>query len=209
MPTMGIGPLQCSGARSMADSTNAPTLQPDPERIEILSRQAAALIANAGVAASILKIHKGLEEGPGEHVAHVNEDQWRTNMQGALSELQQQVLQVGTDDDSVNLTALSEAAIVADWGVQHLVEKVADAAFQQARLVAMVERHRVEEAISPRPPAPGLTQIERTRVKVGNAIWVAGDHMGALAERCGLVVGKALRFPLQRIGGLIVGEVEL
>ena len=105
----------------MADSTNAPTLQPDPERIEILSRQAAALIANAGVAASTLKIHKGLEEGPGEHVAHVNEDQWRTNMQGALSELQQQVLQVGTDDDSVNLTALSEAAIVADWGVQHLV----------------------------------------------------------------------------------------
>jgi hypothetical protein len=193
----------------MTEPTNAPALQPDPEQIKFFSGQAAALIAHAGVAASILKIHKGLEEGPGEHVPHDSEDQWRTNMQGALSELQQQVLQVGTDDGSVNLTALSEAAIVAEWGVQHLVEKVADAAFQQANLVASCERHRIEETINPRPPTPGLTRVEQIRVKVGNAIWMAGDYLGALAERCGLLMGKVFRFPLQRVGGLIVGEVEL
>jgi len=193
----------------MTDPTNAPALQPDPDRIEFLTHQAAALIANAGIAAAVLRLQSQLQESPGEHITPDNEDQWRTNLQGALSELQQQVLQVGTDDESVNLTALTEASIVADWGIQHLVKKVADAAFQQASLVAMVERHRVEEAINPRPPAPGLTPVEQTRVNVGNAVWEAGDHLGAWAERCGLLLGKVLRFPLQWVGSRIVGEVEL
>lgn len=177
-----------------------------PDREKELTTQAAMLLALAGLSSALNEMEGQLQGGPPETVPAESHEAWRASLQRTLSELRSQILHMG--DDDTNTTVISEAFDAAANHAVEIVRHVATTARTQAWVVAAFEQHRIQEAINPTPPAPEPTRSGRIRSTAGNAVWEAGNHAGAMAERIGLLAGKAVRGPLQWLGNAIAGEVE-
>ncbi|WP_322765768.1 hypothetical protein [Cyanobium usitatum] len=193
----------------MADESLS--MQPSPSTIKAMVHEAARLVGSAALGSAVLRLQQELEDGPTEDaLAYGVEDEWRARTQQTLGELRSQILHLDPDgSDDVNLTAISEAFCAAENGIRLAFDRAARSAISQAQIVAACENHRVSELLSPRPQPSPPTRTQQVRCTTGNALFVAGDYLGAVAERLGLLIGRWLRAPLQWAGNQVAGEVEL